>query len=139
MTDSFRMRLRVRYSECDAQGIVFNARWGDYIDLACSEYTRAIFDESYDWRLVKQTIEWRSPARFDDVLDVRVRTLRVGETSFTLGFAIARGETELATAETVYVFVDNAANLKRPIPEVARRALDNGAAGIVVDQAAASR
>jgi hypothetical protein len=26
--------FRVRYGECDAQKIVFNARWGDYIDPA---------------------------------------------------------------------------------------------------------
>ena len=136
---TFRLRLRVRYSECDAQGIVFNARWGDFIDLACSEYTRAIFDQSYDWRLRKQTIEWMAPARFDDVVEIAVRTVRVGESSFTLGFAMSRGDQGLASAETVYVFVDNAANHKIPIPPAARASLERGAPGIVVDQAATSR
>ena len=139
MTAPFRFRFRVRYSECDAQGIVFNARWGDYIDLAVSEYTRAVFDENFEFRLVKQTIEWRSPARFDDVLDVAVRTAKVGTTSFTIGFEISRAALHLASAETIYVFVDNAANLKRPIPEPARAALERGAAGILVDQSASSR
>ena len=136
---TFRLRLRVRYSECDAQGIVFNARWGDFIDLACSEYTRAIFDRPYDWRLVKQTIEWRAPARFDDVLDIAVTTTAIGTGSFTLGFAISRGDTALASAETVYVMVDNAANTKLPISPAARAALARGAPGVVVDQAAAAR
>lgn len=136
---TFRLKLRVRYSECDAQGIVYNARWGDYIDLACGEYTRAIFDASYDWRLVKQTIEWKAPARFDDVLAIGVSTLRVGTTSFTLGFHIARAYQLLASAETTYVFVDNAANHKLPIPPAARLALERGAPEIVVDQSAASR
>lgn len=136
---TFRLKLRVRYSECDAQGIVFNARWGDYIDLACSEYTRAIFDASYDWRLVKQTIEWKAPARFDEVLAIGVTTLRIGTTSFTLAFQIARGFEILATAETTYVFVDNAANHKVPIPPAARKALEFGAMDLVVDQSAASR
>lgn len=135
----FRMRIRVRYNECDAQGIVFNARWGDFIDLACSEYTRAVFDHSYDWRLRKQTITWHAPARFDDVLEIAVTTLAVGTSSFTIRFDIARGDTQLATAETVYVFVDNAANHKLPIPDAARAALERGAPGIVVDQSAASR
>jgi acyl-CoA thioester hydrolase len=139
MSEPFRMRLRVRYNECDAQGIVFNARWGDFIDLACSELTRVLFDQSYDWRLRKQTIEWQAPARFDDVLDIRVQTRKVGTSSFTLGYAISRGDTLLATAETVYVFVDNAANHKVSIPEAARAALERGAPGIVVDQSAASR
>ena len=141
---TFRLRFRVRYSECDAQGIVFNARWGDYIDLAVAEYTRAIFfacagGADYEWRLRKQTIEWRSPARYDDVLEVAVATKAVGTSSFTIDFRISRGDTLLAVAETVYVFVDNAANLKRPIPDAARAALERGAPGITVDQSAASR
>jgi acyl-CoA thioester hydrolase len=98
-----------------------------------------VFDQNYDWRLVKQSIEWRSPARFDDVLEIRVRTLRVGTTSFTLGFEIVREGTVLASAETVYVFVDNAKDHKVPVPGAARAALERGAAGIVVDQSASSR
>jgi acyl-CoA thioesterase FadM len=65
--------------------------------------------------------------------------VKTGTTSFTIGFEISRAAAHLASAETVYVFVDNAANLKRPIPESARAALERGAAGIVVDQSAASR
>ena len=38
---TFRLRLRVRYNECDAQGIVFNARWVDYVDIAVGEPDRA--------------------------------------------------------------------------------------------------
>ena len=92
--EPFRFRLRVRYNECDAQGIVFNARWGDYVDIALTEYGRALFGAAdvaatgLDWRLVKQTTEWDAPARFDDVLDIRVRTLRIGTTSFALGFEL---------------------------------------------------
>ena len=137
MTAAFRLRLRVRYGECDAQGIVFNARWGDYVDLATSEYTRALFggiDAGLDWRLVKQTIEWRAPARYDDVLDIQVRTLRVGTTSFALATEFTRGDTELATAETVYVVVDAAAGTTRPVPDAARATLERGAPGVVVDQ-----
>ena len=38
----FRYYLRVRYSECDAQKVVFNSRYGDYIDLATTEFLRAL-------------------------------------------------------------------------------------------------
>ena len=96
MSDPFRLLLRVRYSECDAQGIVFNARWVEYVDVAASEYTRALFGAvdsattGMDWRLVKQTCEWKAPGRYDDVLDIRVRTIRIGTTSFVLGFEFRR-------------------------------------------------
>jgi acyl-CoA thioester hydrolase len=145
VTDAFRLLLRVRYSECDAQGIVFNARWAEYIDVAASEYTRALFGSvdpavtGCDWRLVKQTVEWRAPGRYDDVLDIQVRTRRVGTTSFTLGFEFRRspGDEVLVTAETVYVMIEPSRGTKRPVTDGERAALERGAAGVTVDHAAA--
>jgi len=140
MTLPFRYLLRVRYGECDAQGIVYNARWGDYIDIAVSEYGRTLFGaiDALDWKLVKQTIEWRASARFDDVLEIRVRTVRLGTTSFVLACEFVRhgSDPPLATAETTYVMVDTA-GAKRAIPDAARVALERGAPGAVVDHAAA--
>jgi acyl-CoA thioester hydrolase len=138
----FRLLLRVRYSECDAQGIVFNARWADYVDIAVGEFSRALFGSvdpattGIDWRLVKQTLEWRASARYDDVLDCRVSTVRVGTTSFTLATEFRRfGDDEtLATAETVYVAFAPGGG-KQPVSNDHRSALDRGAPGIVVDQA----
>jgi acyl-CoA thioester hydrolase len=142
----FRLLLRVRYNECDAQGIVFNARWGDYVDIASVEFTRALFGAAdaattgLDWRLVKQAIEWRAPARFDDVLDIRVRTLRVGTTSFVLATELRRfaDDSLLAAVETTCVMVDHA-GVKKPITDATRAALERGAPGVVVDHAAARR
>ena len=142
--DPFRYLLRVRYGECDAQGIVFNARWGEYVDLAVAEYSRVLFGgvdphkTGIDWRLVKQTIEWRASARYDDVLDCRVTTVRIGTTSFVLGTLFRRhGDgADLASAETVYVAFDpNGA--KQPLSANHRTALERGAPGIVVDHAGA--
>lgn len=145
MTEPFRLLLRVRYGECDAQGIVFNARWGDYLDIAASEYSRALFGgvdpaaTGLDWRLVKQTIEWHAPARYDDVIDIRVRTLRVGTTSFELATDLRRyaDQTRLASAETVCVMVAPVAGVKMAVPDAARAALERGAPGVVVDHAGA--
>ena len=38
--NQFTLLLRVRYGECDAQQVVFNARYADYIDIALTEYFR---------------------------------------------------------------------------------------------------
>jgi acyl-CoA thioester hydrolase len=158
----FTYRFRVRYGECDAQQIVFNARWGDYVDIAATEYTRALFGTvdpatggvacealegaterssdggaadahanacgPIDWRVRRQTLEWRAPARFDWLLDARVATAAVGTTSFTLRTTFHRAgapvdDEPLVTAETVYVVVDPAAGSKLPIPERHRAAL----------------
>jgi len=136
--------LRVRYQECDAQHVVFNARYGDFIDLACFEFLRAVLpspqacsDGSFETQTVRQLVEWKGSARFDDVLAVSVRTSRVGSTSFTLNFEIRRaGEEEvLATCETTYVHVDKASYSKRPIAPEMRAALERGAPGRSVDHA----
>lgn len=147
MTDPFRLLLRVRYSECDAQGIVFNARWGEYVDVASSEYTRVLFGSvdpavsGADWRLVKQTMQWRSPGRFDDVIELRVSTVRVGTTSFVLATEARRHSdgVVLAECETVYVIVDVASGTKREVAAPLRAALERGAPGVVVDHAAVLR
>ena len=115
MTTPFRYYLRVRYQECDAQHVVFNARYGDYVDLACFEFMRAAlprptdaFDGTFEMQTVRQVIEWKAPARFDDVLEISMWASRLGTTSFTLSFEMRRaGEADvLATTETVYVHVD---------------------------------
>ncbi len=143
MDEPFRLRFRVRYGECDAQQIVFNARWGDYVDLAATEYTRALFGATdataigMDWRLVRQLTEWRAPARFDDVVEARVRTAGVGTTSFTLAFALHRWPDGalLASCETVYVCVAPGGARKQPVPAPQRARLTAGAPGVVIDHA----
>ena len=45
MTNDFCYLLRVRYSECDAQKVVFNGRYSDYVDIAAGEFTRAIWGD----------------------------------------------------------------------------------------------
>ena len=143
----FRFLFRVRYQECDAQKIVFNARWAEYTDLASTEYTRALFGSvdpdvsGLDWRLVRQTIEWKASGRYDDVLEARIRTVRVGTTSFTLAAEFVRwpDDTPLVTAETVYVSTDPIHGTKRAISDDHRRKFEAGAPGVVVDHAGALR
>src|SRR5215471_17004946 len=90
---AFCFRLRVRYAECDAQKVVYNSRYAEYVDLAAAEYLRAIwgnamFGGGLDYQLVKLTLEWRGSARFDEVVDIEVRTARTGTTSFVLAMDI---------------------------------------------------
>jgi len=143
VTAPFRFRFRVRYGECDPQQIVFNARWGDYVDVAATEYCRVVFGAidaavtGIDWRLVRQVLEWKAPGRFDDVIEAEVITQRVGTTSFALATRFSRwpGGGLLVTAETVYVVVDPRAGTKRAVPDRHRGALAAGAAGVIVDHA----
>ena len=144
LVEAFRYYLRVRYIECDAQKVVFNSRYGEYVDVAINEFLRATgvlqdFTEgNLDFQLVKQTIEWTAPARFDQVLELSIAATRLGTTSFTVStdFRIAGAERVIVTVETVYVLVDGRTLTKLPLPAELRAALEAGAAGRVTDHAA---
>lgn len=140
----FRYFFRVRYGECDAQRVVFNSRWGDYVDLAVAEYFRVLGFEKeiqtgeFDYQLVKQTTEWRAPARYDQIVEASVTTKHLGNTSFTLQteFRLAGAEGVIVTSETVYVHVDTHTLTKAPLPPHVREALTRGAPGRSIDHAA---
>ena len=139
----FTYYLRVRYGECDAQKVVFNSRYGDYVDVAVNEFMRALgFGEALingdlDFQLVKQTTEWKASARFDQVLALGVTAEHLGNTSFTLKteFRIAGDDPVIATVETVYVLVDSKTLRKTPLPDALRAAFTQGAAGRITDHA----
>lgn len=143
MALAFRYYVRVRYSECDAQKVVFNSRYSDFVDLSATEFLRALgfhqqlITGELDYQVVKQTIEWKAPARFDQVLEISVTASKVGNTSFILAanFRIAGNDPVIATAETVYVLVDTHTLTKRTIPDDFRAALTTGTEA-VTDHAA---
>jgi acyl-CoA thioester hydrolase len=145
MANPFRYFLRVRYVECDAQKVVFNSRYSEYVDVSINEFLRAAgvlapFTEGHlDFQLVKQTVEWKRPARFDQVLELSVTANRLGHTSFTVGteFRVAGGDgSVIVTVETIYVLVDGRTLTKLPLPDDLRAALQEGAAGRRTDHAA---
>jgi acyl-CoA thioester hydrolase len=147
MSDPFRYFLRVRYIECDAQKVVFNSRYSEYVDVGINEFLRAagvlgdFISGPLDFQLVRQTVEWKAPARFDQVLELRIAATRLGTTSFTIGtqFRVAGEERVIVTVETIYVLVDGKTLTKLPLPDAIRAALQEGAAGRVTDHAAYQR
>jgi len=139
----FRYYLRVRYIECDAQKVVFNSRYSEYVDVGINEFLRAagvlgdFVTGPLDFQLVKQTVEWKAPARFDQVLELRIAATRLGTTSFTIvtEFRIGGEERVIVTVETIYVLVDGKTLTKLPLTDAIRIALQEGAAGRVTDHA----
>ncbi len=147
MTATFKVFIRVRYAECDAQQVVFNARYADYVDLAVTEYLRALFggyerllEQGIDTQVVRLAIDWKASARFDDILEIAVETARVGNSSFALklGFCDHASRREIAEAQIVYVTVTPIEHRKQSIPGFFRDALQSGASNQVVDYSGAS-
>ena len=143
MPQPFCFRFRVRYNECDAQQVVFNARYGDYVDLAMTEFMRAmgcdynqLLAQGLDNQVVKLTTEWQSSARFDDVLNAFVSVKQLGNTSFTLEAEILHADDgrAIASSQAVYVMMTTEPFAKTPVPDDLRELLQTGAPGVVVDQ-----
>jgi len=92
----FTFPFRVRFSEVDKQGIVFNVHYLVYFDTAISEYFRALpFDvetqlipNGTDVFMVKMQLEFFVPLHFDDEIEVGVRSRRVGRSSLTFELAV---------------------------------------------------
>lgn len=143
MDNRFCYYLRVRYNECDMQKVVFNANYGTYLGLATNEFLRSLpydgtlVDGDLDYQLVKQTMQWMAPARFDQVLAISVSVKHLGKTSFTIltDIRIAGEDRIIVTAETVRVFLDSKTFTKTHIPDGLRMVMERGAPGVVVDHA----
>ena len=118
---------RVRYAEIDAQGVVFNGNYLTYFDTAITDYIRALpyayglgGDKAAgtDFHIVKATVEYKAPIRFDDEIEVGVRTARLGRTSIVYQLAIfpKGGDAVLSTGEVIWVSTDLAAHKSAPLP-----------------------
>lgn len=112
MPEPYVHELRVRYGECDPQGIVFNANYLLYFDVAFTEMWRAavgpwqdMVEGGYDAVVAEANLEFRSPARFDDVIRLRVGVERLGTSAITTRIDVVRGEELLVAGRLRHVVV----------------------------------
>lgn len=126
----FMTKIRVRWMECDGQGIVYNGAYLGYLEIGQAEYYRNlgfaiyIIPQSgyFDFVVVKSTQEFKAPAKVDEIIELHVRVSNIGNTSLTLNLEIyAEGNDRLLTSiETVYVGYDTATESTRPVPDAIR-------------------
>ena len=123
-------RLRVRYHECDQQGVVFNAHYFTYFDVAMTELWRTLFGgydamvrSGTDVHVVDAAASFHAPARFDDEIELRLELAKLGTTSFTTAFEVRRDDARLVSGRMVHVCVDTERHEKRPIPPAMRERL----------------
>ena len=126
----FRTRFRVRWMECDAQGIAFNGAYLGYLEVAQAEYYRNLgvgiyhipHSGYFDLAVVKATLEFKAPARVDEMVEARVRVARIGNTSIVMGMELHRIDPQrlLTTVEAVYAGYDAAAGTARRVPDELR-------------------
>lgn len=127
----FTHRIRVRYGECDPQGIVFNANYLLYFDVAFTELWRAAVgpwqemnEHGFDAVVAEAGLRFLAPARFDDDLDLVLHVTRLGTTGITTQMDVRRGDDLLVTGTLRHVVLSRETWTKTPIPDWVRSGLE---------------
>ena len=114
---AFTHRLRTRFAETDAMGVVHHAAYLPYLEEARVEYLRSI-GHPYDavragddaggreFPVLEVAVHYRRPLRFDDEVDVALHVGAVTRTTFQIAYLISVGDEARATAVTVHGCVD---------------------------------
>jgi acyl-CoA thioester hydrolase len=121
---TFTHPVRVRWNECDPQGIVFNANYLLYVDLAVTEfwrgpfgsYQRFVAETGVDVVLADVQLRFRGSARFDDEIAITLEPAMTSASSLTMRSTIDRGADRLIEGTSRYACVDARTLAKRPAP-----------------------
>lgn len=123
-------RIRVRYSECDQQGVVFNAHYLFYYDDAVTELWRArvctyqeMTTKGDDVMVAEARLRYLRGARFDELIDIEMNIHHLGTTSMIVRPVFRVGENVIAEGEVRHVFVDATTHQKKSIPDYVRAGL----------------
>lgn len=128
---AFSHPVRVRFNECDPQGIVFNANFATYVDVTLTELWRSAFGSyaqgvevfGVDLVVAELNQRFRASAVFDDVLDIGLAIESIGTTSITTAIAITRDGSLVVEGSIRHVCVDRETFEKTPVPDAMRERL----------------
>lgn len=129
MSAVFEQPVRVRYSECDGQGVVFNAWYLAYCDDAFEAFLRSGLgrdckETGWHFMVKRVSIEWSGSARTFDELVTTVEVTRIGRSSFDVRFRGCVADRPVFVAEHVYVGVATGTQTPIPPPDEVRACLE---------------
>ncbi|SIQ16776.1 (3S)-malyl-CoA thioesterase [Rhizobium sp. RU35A] len=127
LTDTgHRLVQRVYYEDTDFSGLVYHARYLHFLERGRTDYLRclgceqsallALDEEGLVFVVHRMEIDFKAPARMDDILTILTRTEKAGGAKMVLQQEIRRGETLLIAARVV-IAVINRHGRPRRLPE----------------------
>lgn len=108
------IKVRVRYSETDQMGVVYHGNYAQYFEMGRVEWLRNM-GISYRWMeengimlpVVSLTMNYKKPARYDDLLTIKTKMLKLSSVKIEFEYEITNEINELlTTGYSVLVFVD---------------------------------
>ena len=125
-------RLEVRFRDCDPMGHANNAVYLTYLEQARFSHWRSLWGFGTPQLppglpgviLARVECDYKRPAKYGDVLEIRLTVAEIGRTSFRYEYEIVDQEGKtVVTAKTVQVMYDYAAGKPVPIPDDIRALL----------------
>jgi acyl-CoA thioester hydrolase len=122
----------VRWSDVDASGIILWSAYTRLVELAETELFRAagfpyatLWDQLDIWLpRVRFHLDYRSPARLDDLLDTEIWVARTGRSSIRFEFAVSKSGAEVvAEGYLVTVAISRADGRSVEVPKLLADAL----------------
>ena len=130
---SFSYNFRIRYSEVDAQKIVYNSHYLTFLDVSIFEFFDAIGfnQEEYiketnnEFHTVRAVVEYKAPATLGDTIEVLTRIKKIGNSSITFEQEIYLHESDklLATGEIIWVNTNQEEMVPTTVPDYLRQLL----------------
>jgi acyl-CoA thioester hydrolase len=112
--------IRVRYCETDAMGFLHHSNFLSYFEMGRTELFRA---QGGDYRkmeegghffvVVEMNVKYRAPARFDDLLSLRSRVVRVTPAKLEHAYKLSRDGMVIADAHSILACVDREGRVRR--------------------------
>ncbi len=107
--NTFNWPVRVYYEDTDAGGVVYHSQYLNFMERARTEWLRHLgFHQTHlrdDLNILfvvhSMQIQFKKPAKFDDMLQVNNQLLRMGRGSFECHQTISRISAELNESEVL--------------------------------------
>lgn len=107
MPYEFHTKRRIEFADTDMAGIVHFSRFFVFMETAEHEFLRSLGTSvatkldnmQIGWPRLAASCEYLHPAKFEEVLDIRVAVARKGNKSMTYQFEFRRGETLIARGQ----------------------------------------
>ncbi|HCL63663.1 MAG TPA: tol-pal system-associated acyl-CoA thioesterase [Rhizobium sp.] len=132
-----RLHQRVYYEDTDFSGLVYHARYLHFLERGRTDYLRClgveqsallgIDEEGLVFVVHKMEIDFKSPARMDDILEIATRTTRAGGAKMVLEQEILRDGTQLIAARVVIAVVNRNGRPRRLPEGLAQQFLNSSA------------
>lgn len=125
LTKTIEIEFRVRYGETDQMGVVYHGNYAQYFEMGRIGWLR---DMGFSYKVMEETgvilpvtsitINYKKPARYDDIITVRTRLVKLPTAKIEFDYEIVNKKNEiLTTGNSVLVFVDVLKNRPTKCPD----------------------